>query len=331
MRGATTFRDWVELGGFPDADIYCDALEAMGVSEETFRDMDTPRESILARRISANGEIPPIAAMDIVRSAARFFRKYHELSTAPLAVFWDAENVHIPREMSGLACCNAIRASLSTFGSLETINVYLPSTANTMPASKRSELQLSGCHILDTPHVNRKEVADKMIIVDALFYAMEHRRSGGATICLITSDTDFAYMLSRLGRMPEFRTFLVTDKPADVLMESADHTLSWRADVLMAAEPAPAIAEPPPSEESSEQWDEDGALLLTVMEALAEIGKPRPHRSLVCAKLAEKNPMRFGRAAERELVVDCALNDGWLLSSKTKGHIRYALSAHEHK
>jgi hypothetical protein len=33
-----------------------------------------------------------------------------------------------------------------------------------IPQQKRSDLQLSGCHLVDCPHNGRKEVADKMIV-----------------------------------------------------------------------------------------------------------------------------------------------------------------------
>ena len=49
---------------------------------------------------------------------------------------------------------------------------------NLIPQKKRSDLQLSGCHLVDCPHNGRKEVADKMIIVDAMQFAYEHLEKG---------------------------------------------------------------------------------------------------------------------------------------------------------
>lgn len=68
--------------------------------------------------------------------------------------------------------------------------------------SKRSDLQLSGCHLVDAPHHGRKEVADKMIIVDSMQFAFSN--PDGATLCFITGDIDYAYMLSVLKR-PQWR------------------------------------------------------------------------------------------------------------------------------
>eukprot|EP00957_Ditylum_brightwellii_P045165 3424416-Ditylum_brightwellii.AAC.2 len=55
---------------------------------------------------------------------------------------------------------------------------------------------LSGCHLVDCPHVGRKEVADKMIIVDAMHFVYMHMK--GATLCFIIGDVDYAYLLSML-------------------------------------------------------------------------------------------------------------------------------------
>lgn len=45
-------------------------------------------------------------------------------------------------------------------------------------------------------HNGRKEVADKMIIVDAMNFAMQN--PAGATLCFVTGDVDYAYMLAVL-------------------------------------------------------------------------------------------------------------------------------------
>ena len=111
---------------------------------------------------------------------------------------------------------------------------YFAADQNCIPIEKRSELQLSGCTIIDTPHLGRKEVADKMIIVDALLFAFAHKDTGAA-MCFITGDTDFT--LATLRTFPKIRTVLVSHgRMAPLLGQAAHVVLRWPA------APRPAVA-----------------------------------------------------------------------------------------
>lgn len=153
---------------------YKSVLLKLGASSETFRPEQPDIQANETKRILCEAGIPQLAANDIFHSATRFFAKPCALSNLPLAVFWDAENVLIPGNLTGTDCHANIKSTLSVFGRLNMINVYLDVNGNCIPFDKRSQLQLSGCTIIDTPHIgsgtNRKEVADKMILVDAMLY-----------------------------------------------------------------------------------------------------------------------------------------------------------------
>jgi hypothetical protein len=242
-RSFATLEDWLETSDLPAASTFGEKLVSLGVSAETFRGETDDLVDLFV-----HGGIPRLPARDLVKSATKFFAKQHELASLPLAVFWDAENVPIPAKVSGKECHRKMQSSLSGFGALDLLNVYLDVNAQSLPFAKRSDLQLSGWHIIDTPHRgvggNRKEVADKMIIVDAMFYAMQ-RSQTGATLCFITGDADFAYLLSRLQMLQKLRTIVVynvnpTLKTVNMLEDAATHVLSW-ADVL-----GTAVAAPPP-------------------------------------------------------------------------------------
>jgi hypothetical protein len=71
------------------------------------------------------------------------------LATAPMAVFWDVENMPIPKELSGLEVIDAIKKKLTPFGNLEAIRAFSDISAGCPPVEKRSDLQLSGCHLID--------------------------------------------------------------------------------------------------------------------------------------------------------------------------------------
>ena len=90
----------------------------------------------------------------------------------------------IPAETSGRDITSSLKAILSHQGDLIQFRGYASIGLNHIPEEKRSDLQLSGCHLVDCPHHGRKEVADKMIIVDAMHFALQHPT--GATLCFIT-------------------------------------------------------------------------------------------------------------------------------------------------
>ena len=72
-----------------------------------------------------------------------------------------------------------------------------------MPIEDRmkSDLDSFGTTIIDCPTRNTKETIDKKIIVDIVEFAMDRTSSRSPPcVILISSDGDYAYMLSRLMR-----------------------------------------------------------------------------------------------------------------------------------
>ncbi len=292
-------------------------LQELDVSDETFRNDRNEAEII---DLLVAGGIPKLPTSDIVSNAKRYFKKQHELATAPMAVFWDVENMPIPKELSGLEVIEAIKKKLAPFGNLEAIRAYSDISAGCPPVEKRSDLQLSGCHLIDTPHMNRKEVADKMIIVDALLYVAHHMTESG-TLCFITGDTDYAYLLSRLRELQKLRTILVSNRAKQILDGSAGYTLSWKRDILgldpagRPDEPAASTSSAPvtPSSgptDSSSHTDEDVEILRSIMQDFHRDENPRPLKSLVSSKLKEKNPLRFASKGARNAIFEAAMKKG---------------------
>jgi hypothetical protein len=85
------------------------------------------------------------------------------------------------------------------------------------------------------------------------------RSQTGATLCFITGDADFAYLLSRLQTLQKLRTIVVynvnpTLKTVNMLEDAATHVLSW-GDVLGNAATvsafAPALASTPATSTSA--------------------------------------------------------------------------------
>ncbi|KAF8803943.1 DUF537-domain-containing protein [Phlegmacium glaucopus] len=153
--------------------------------------------------------------------------------TDEVAVFWDYENCPAPSNTSGYAIVNNIRSVAQTFGSVKLFKAYLEVTEQ-VPVSRaqvlRSELQSSGVSLTDCPHNGRKDVADKMIIVDMLAHAIDN--PAPSTIVLISGDRDFAYALSIL-RLRRYRVVLITLSNAHPsLRVQASLCFDWISDVL---------------------------------------------------------------------------------------------------
>ncbi|KAH9483748.1 hypothetical protein JR316_0003224 [Psilocybe cubensis] len=150
-----------------------------------------------------------------------------------VAIFWDyEENCPVPSNTSGYAAVDCLRNLAEPYGSVRSLKAYLEVTEQTPSKTllMRSELQSSGVSLVDCPHNGRKDVADKMIIVDMLAHALDNPVP--STIILITGDRDFAYAMSIL-RLRRYRLVLVTLPHAHPSLTSqASVCLRW-TDIVM--------------------------------------------------------------------------------------------------
>ncbi|KAJ3925159.1 MAG: NYN domain-containing protein [Lentinula lateritia] len=160
------------------------------------------------------------------------------MKEAEIAIFWDYENCPVPSGVSGHEIVNRIRTLAHEFGSIKVLKAYTQLSDQAIHSSRsailRSELQSSGVSITDCPHNNYKNVADQMIIVDMLAFAMDN--SSGSlstpTIMLISGDRDFAYALSVL-RLRRYNVVVVG--PSTVhssLRAQASSFFEWNGNVL---------------------------------------------------------------------------------------------------
>ncbi|KAF6764857.1 hypothetical protein DFP72DRAFT_324435 [Ephemerocybe angulata] len=96
-------------------------------------------------------------------------------------------------------------------------------------------MQSSGVSLTDVP--GRKDVADRMLIVDMLAYAFE-RPPSTTTLILITAETAFAYCLSVL-RMREYRVALLTPEQMSTssLIAQVPICFDWAPDVVEEEDP----------------------------------------------------------------------------------------------
>ncbi|KAJ7752064.1 NYN domain-containing protein [Mycena metata] len=145
-----------------------------------------------------------------------------------------AENCHASSQVSGYEIVSGIRNVAHRFGPVKYFKAYieLPEADTFRSLSLRSELQCSGVSLTDCPHNGRKNVADQMIMVDMLAYAIDHPTP--ATIILISGDRDFAYAVSilRLRRYDVVVISLPLPGAHISLRSQASVYLDWNVDVM---------------------------------------------------------------------------------------------------
>ncbi|KAH9901142.1 NYN domain-containing protein [Cubamyces lactineus] len=149
-----------------------------------------------------------------------------------VAIFWDYENCTPPCNVPGYDVVNNIRQVAHEYGSVKLFKAYLELSEQSSSKSigLRSELQSCGVSLTDCPHNGRKDVADKMMIVDMLTYAIDN--PAPATIVLISGDRDFVYAVSVL-RLRRYRVVVVAPYTAHGSLKSqASVVLDWEADIM---------------------------------------------------------------------------------------------------
>lgn len=217
------FDEWAKASTqkYPCFQQWADRLVELGASWDSFR---RDRGEIVQDLV--DGGIPLLAARDIVDIASAAVQRRN----APMAIFWDLENMPIPTTSTGRDVTSRLKSILAPHGDLVQFRGYASIGLGLIPQQKRSDLQLSGCHLVDCPHNGRKEVADKMIIVDAMQFAFLHPE--GATLCFITGDVDYAYLLAVLQR-PQWQTIVISKGTMlSMLHVNCDMKMRWETDIL---------------------------------------------------------------------------------------------------
>ncbi|KAG6884502.1 hypothetical protein C0993_010525 [Termitomyces sp. T159_Od127] len=157
------------------------------------------------------------------------------MTTEDVAIFWDyaLENCAAATQYSGYEIVKKIRHVAHFFGIIKSFKAYLE-LSDPVAFSKslvlRSELQASGVSLTDCPHNGRKDVSDKMILVDMLAYAIDNPPP--STIILISGDRDFAYAVSIL-RLRRYRVVIISLPGIHTSLKTqASIFLDWNNDVL---------------------------------------------------------------------------------------------------
>ncbi|KAH7889775.1 NYN domain-containing protein [Phlebopus sp. FC_14] len=158
------------------------------------------------------------------------------LDHSKVAIFWDYENCSPSSNAPGLGydIVNNLGRMARVFGCVSTFKAYLDISAQSPKSVPlRSELQSSGVSMIDCPHNGKKEVVDKMILVDLLAFAVDNPPP--ATVILITGDRDYAYAMATL-RLRKYKVVLIVPQSPHVhvcLESQASVLIDWTSNFMM--------------------------------------------------------------------------------------------------
>lgn len=130
-------------------------------------------------------------------------------------VFWDYENCPKPKEYDFETVFSSIRNQLECLGlEIRGYNIYCDESC--LGSTGRQDLQDLGCAVINPSKVvgskRKQETVDFRMAIDISMFAVE-RAQNPSTTCMvvITSDTDFGYLLGQL-RNKGYSIFLMYNK-----------------------------------------------------------------------------------------------------------------------
>eukprot|EP00980_Cylindrotheca_fusiformis_P005573 scaffold1183_cov114-Cylindrotheca_fusiformis.AAC.6 len=337
-----SFSEWVNTADHPCFQEWGSLAVELGASWDSFRCED--KEATIQGMVK--GGVPILAARDMTTIASKEILR----SQAPMAIFWDLENMPIPTEITGRDIIRSLKSILAPFGDLVQFRGYASIGLNHIPQEKRSDLQLSGCHLVDCPHHGRKEVADKMIIVDAMQFAFQHPEA--ATLCLITGDSDYAYLLATLQR-PQWRTIVISRGTMQSMLHvNCNMKIRWETDILQPIcsganesvlidgdsdddDHSESLGSNEIEEESfrplsaDESWMDDVELLRNVVKQEGQDrGIMNPLKSAIGGRLRNTNPARFSQRIEIKEFLAKAIEEGVVIEHGERQYKTLCLPIH---
>lgn len=153
------------------------------------------------------------------RRGTNWFLRRRLLSS--VGVFWDFDNLPTPNKRDGLEVVENIKRLVEPYGTLERFSAYGVSFTDKQRKALRGHV--------DVEVVPKgKDKADKRIIVDVMEFC--YRQSESAAICLVSGDSDYTYMLSKLDATKKI--LIARDGGSADLLKHGDVCFNWHKDVL---------------------------------------------------------------------------------------------------
>jgi len=150
-----------------------------------------------------------------------------------VGIFWDYENCEVPVLADGYTVASSIRRIGHQYGTIKAFKAYARLSEQSAPRTMalRSELSTCGVTFIDCPHNGWKDVADKMLLVDMMAFAMDN--PAPATIVLISGDRDFVHAVAQL-RLRRYQVVIIAP-PHNMhssLRMQASEFYDWCQDIL---------------------------------------------------------------------------------------------------
>ena len=246
-----------------------------------------------------------------------------QTGNAVVGIFWDYENVRVPRNKTTAGAVDAIRRLALEHGTVAEQRLYYDSRHETEQYTDRINLDMSGFTLVDCPKRNNvKETLDKKLIVDIMSFRIKLENS---CVVLITSDGDYAYALNIL-RGFGVKTVVIHGPfatTAGALLDSADVATSF-ADLInppiddeepentsSVSSVAPTVG---PSEASQQDVDESILFIHCAMEHSADSNAWIPD-AIIGVKFHHKLGREAPTNSQKKLFKatrDAAIRDGFV-------------------
>lgn len=148
-------------------------------------------------------------------------------------IYWDFESLRNNKIIKFIDVTNQLRSCLQNFGIINKRNVYIDSQDPNEINTRRGDMCMSGWNVIDTPHRNKKETVDKKIILDVMSSLITNgRERSKVMVCIITNDSDFSELLSRLRDFGVHTCLFYGNSPSNNLMNTADYLFNWNEDIV---------------------------------------------------------------------------------------------------
>ncbi|KAL5490374.1 hypothetical protein ACEPAI_5207 [Sanghuangporus weigelae] len=146
-----------------------------------------------------------------------------------VAIFWDYENCRPPSNLPGGKLVETIQNLDQIPDRVKVFKAYVDialECVNPRSYTLHSELQSSGVTLVHCPHNGKKDVADKMMIVDMFAFALDNDTP--TTIAIITGDRDFAYAVAVL-RLRGYKVVIISPNAGHASLKmQADALYDWQ-------------------------------------------------------------------------------------------------------
>lgn len=148
-------------------------------------------------------------------------------------MFWDLENVAVPRGVTGHSLVHSLRTRLTSLRPGTIVRIIAAGNIFHLPVHLRNQLQASGVSLNHVETRGRKDAADKALITELCLLAAEHSPPFG--VALLSGDADFAYALARMRNLGYFTVVVASSrgKVCGALLKAVGNVV-WglREDVL---------------------------------------------------------------------------------------------------